>query len=96
MERVFKQIEEDFDTVMSSFGIHGDCHIKYEESHPEGANYSGVVTCSGNMMCKNFVWTMQYWPASQTANGFVNMVKAKLFDMLVDVANQAGFDDETS
>ena len=94
MEQVLKQIEEDFDTAMSSLGIHGDCRITYEETHPKGANFSSVVTCSGNMMSKNFIWTMQYWPASQTADGFVNAVKAKLFDMLVDVAKQTGFDDE--
>lgn len=96
MEQIFKQIEDDFDTVMSAFGIHGDCRIVYKETHPKGANFSGDVTCSGNMMGKNFVWTAQYWPVSQTADGFVNEIKARLFDLLVDVANQTGFKDEDS
>lgn len=96
MEQLFKQIEENFDTLMSAFGIHGDCRITYKETHPKGANFSGVVTCDGNIQGNDFLWTAIYWPASQTVDGFVNMVKAKLFDMLVDVANQTGFDDEAS
>lgn len=86
MEELFKKIEDDFDTMMSAFGIHGDCHIKYEESYPEGANYSGIVVCSGNMLYKKFAWAALYRPVSQTTNDFVNEIKAKLFDMLVEVA----------
>lgn len=94
MEQLFKQIEENFDTVMSAFGIHGDCHITYDEMHPTGANFRGIVTCCGNMMSKEFFWQVRYWPASQTRSSFVDEIKARLFDLLVEVAKQTGSVDE--
>lgn len=88
MEELFKKIEEDFDTMMSSFGIHGDCTLKYEEFQPEGSNFYGILTCNSNIMCRKYVWALRYMPASQTANSFVAEAKAKLFDMLVETANR--------
>lgn len=88
MEDIFRKIDEDFDTMMSAFGIHGDCTIKYEEFHPEENNYYGILTCNANIMCRKYVWALRYMPVSQTANDFVAEAKAKLFDMLVETAKR--------
>lgn len=88
MEKTFTKIEDDFDTMMSAFGIHGDCTIKYKEIQPEGMNFYGILTCNANIMCRKYVWSLRYWPASKTANDFVAEAKAKLFDMLVEAAKQ--------
>lgn len=88
MEDIFRKIDEDFDTMMSAFGIHGDCTIRYEEFHPKESNYYGILTCNANIMCRKYVWALRYMPASQTANDFVAEAKAKLFDMLVETAKR--------
>lgn len=88
MEDIFRKIDEDFDTMMSEFGIHGDCTLRYEEFHPEGSNFYGILTCSANIMCRKYVWALRYMPASQTANDFVAEAKSKLFDILVETAKR--------
>lgn len=88
MQTKIPEIEHDFDTLMSRFCIHGDCKLDYQEKHPEGMNYFGVLTCTANLNLHRDAWQMLYQPALQTEDDFVNAVKARLFGMLISLANK--------
>lgn len=88
MQEKIQDAEQDFDTLMSRFCIHGDCKLNYQEKHPEGMNYFGVLTCTANLDTHRYAWQMLYRPASQTEDDFVNAIKARLFDTLISLANE--------
>ena len=88
MAENIQKAEKIFDTILSAFGIKGNCELKYEEEHPIHANYSGRVTCTANLNGTEFSWRMTFLPASMTEEDFVNGVTAKLLIMLAEIAER--------
>lgn len=88
MQEKIAKIEEDFDTLMSILGLHGDCHLDYQEKHPVGMNFSGKVTCRSNIDTHRYTWQLDYLPASMTTEGFIRAIKARLFDMLCSLSEE--------
>lgn len=94
MEKRFEIIEKEFQAMMATFGVKGDCKIDYEENHivPAGGTFSGRVTCTINVYDdvyhRHYNECAEYDPVEQTANEFVSNFKAFLFDVLADTTKK--------
>lgn len=89
LEQKISMIEEQFDDILSHAGDHGNMKLTYNYKENEfGGNPYIWVDLKANINSipykeKKFTYHM----ASQTEIGFINEIKAWLFDMLDGVAN---------
>lgn len=89
MKEKIEMIAEQFDDIINGFGNHGDFSLVYSEKPNEfGGNPHIQVVFNATINTisykeKIFVWQM----ASQTEQGFINEIKAHLFDVLDSVVN---------
>ena len=80
-------IKERFSDMLDSFSRSYNIELDYQEHEPQGSNFYGITTFKGTINGIPYkVKELKYMPYKETAESYINSVKAYLFEVLDAVA----------